>query len=196
MAVLSQAQSAQAQAGPRIFVDTSSMITPSPTGSGRLEAIRDLDDFNIYLAAAVWKKHVNVIITTDRSKADFILEGVLDHQKLLGWKSSIFDDWAAPVLAPARYRTRCGVSASGIQIRGCCFRLFGRQEQFIPWSTDRCRIDRQASEERRSHATGYRRAPGSVPAKSTGYLQTGYSDRTNSIRSAGFALGENKGFSL
>jgi hypothetical protein len=96
MAGLSHAQPTQTI--PRIFVDTASIVTPNPSSSGHLEAIRDLNDFNIYLAAAVWKKHLKVIITTDRSKADFILEGVLDHQKLLGWKSSIFDDWAAPVL--------------------------------------------------------------------------------------------------
>jgi hypothetical protein len=95
VAALSQAQSTQA--GPRIFVDTSSIF--HPTGSGQLEPVQNLDNFNIYLVAAVWKKHLNVIITTDRSKADFILEGVLDHQKLPGWKSSsIPDNRAAPVL--------------------------------------------------------------------------------------------------
>jgi hypothetical protein len=94
MAVLSPAQSARTI--PRIFVDTSSIVTPNPSRSGQLDAIRDLNEFNIYLAAAVWKKHLRVIITTDRSKADFILEGVLDHEKRLGWK--IFDSWAAPVL--------------------------------------------------------------------------------------------------
>jgi hypothetical protein len=52
---------------------------------------------NIYIAAAIQKKHVKVTITTDRSVADFVLEGVSDHRKRLGLKSSILSNLTAPV---------------------------------------------------------------------------------------------------
>jgi len=53
--------------------------------------------FNIYLAAAIQKKQVSVTLTTDRSKADYVLEGVSEHRKRLGLKQSILYDWMAPV---------------------------------------------------------------------------------------------------
>ncbi len=54
--------------------------------------------FAIYLTAAIREKNVNITVTTDRSKADFILEQTSDHLKRTGYKPSIISDWTAPVL--------------------------------------------------------------------------------------------------
>lgn len=55
--------------------------------------------FVIYLSAAIRAKHVDAVITTDRSKATYILESTSSHMKGLGRKPSIIDDWTAPVLS-------------------------------------------------------------------------------------------------
>ena len=54
--------------------------------------------FAIYLTAAIRAKNVNAIITTDRTKAAYILETTSSHMKSLGGRPSIIDDWTAPVL--------------------------------------------------------------------------------------------------
>jgi len=55
--------------------------------------------FAIYLTAAIREKHVNVVVTTDKSKADYILETTSDHiKKVPALKNSIISDWTAPVL--------------------------------------------------------------------------------------------------
>jgi hypothetical protein len=54
--------------------------------------------FGIYLTAAIQAKHVNVVVTTDKTKADYILEQTSDHMKRAGFYGSIIDDWTAPAL--------------------------------------------------------------------------------------------------
>lgn len=50
-----------------------------PIGSG----------YDIYLAAAIHKKEVPIVIVTDKSKADFELSGVTESEKA-GWAKTIF----------------------------------------------------------------------------------------------------------
>jgi hypothetical protein len=45
--------------------------------------------YDIYLAAAMHKKEVPIILVTDRTKADFELSGVTDTEKA-GWAKTIF----------------------------------------------------------------------------------------------------------
>ena len=45
--------------------------------------------YDIYLAAAIHKKKVPIIIVTDRTKADFELSGVTESEKA-GWAKTIF----------------------------------------------------------------------------------------------------------
>lgn len=45
--------------------------------------------YDIYLAAAMHKKEVPLIIVTDKSKADFELSGVTETEKA-GWAKTIF----------------------------------------------------------------------------------------------------------
>ena len=57
-------------AGSKVFVDAS-------------------DGFDTYLAAALQKKKVPVVIVADKEKADYELQGVSDHQKA-GWAKVVF----------------------------------------------------------------------------------------------------------
>jgi len=78
------ATTALAQA-PEIKVDTDAKI---PRGSrffiGAIEG-----GYDIYLAAAMHKKEVPIVIVTDKSKADFELSGVAESEKA-GWAKTIF----------------------------------------------------------------------------------------------------------
>jgi hypothetical protein len=47
------------------------------------------DGFDSYLAAALQKKKVPVVLVADKEKADYELEGVSDHQKA-GWAKVVF----------------------------------------------------------------------------------------------------------
>jgi len=40
------------------------------------------DGFDIFLTAALEKKHVPITVTTDKTKADFVLEGFSEHDKM------------------------------------------------------------------------------------------------------------------
>lgn len=47
------------------------------------------DGFDTYLAAALQKKKVPVVVVAEKEKADYELQGVSDHQKA-GWAKVIF----------------------------------------------------------------------------------------------------------
>jgi hypothetical protein len=47
------------------------------------------DGFDIYLAAALQKKKVPVVVVNEKEKADYELQGVSDHQKA-GWAKVVF----------------------------------------------------------------------------------------------------------
>jgi hypothetical protein len=68
---LSQDENARIPAGARVFI--------GPIEGG----------YDIYLAAAIHKKAVPVVITTDRTKADFELSGVTESEKA-GWAKIVF----------------------------------------------------------------------------------------------------------
>ena len=69
--------------------------TTAPVPSMRIPAnstvyINAMDkDFHTYVAAALQKKKVPLIIVNDRSKADFEINGSVDKQKA-GWAKTIF----------------------------------------------------------------------------------------------------------
>jgi len=58
-------------------------------------------DFAIYLTAAIRQKHVNVVVTTDKVKADYVLEETSDHFRNKSFfgvlNPSIISDLTAPV---------------------------------------------------------------------------------------------------
>jgi hypothetical protein len=70
---------------PELKVDTDAKI---PKGArffiGAIEG-----GYDIYLAAAMHKKEVPIVIVTDKSKADFELSGVTESEKA-GWAKTIF----------------------------------------------------------------------------------------------------------
>jgi hypothetical protein len=68
---LSQDETARIPAGARVFI--------GPIEGG----------FDIYLAAAMHKKEVPIVIVTDRSKADFEMSGVTESEKA-GWAKVVF----------------------------------------------------------------------------------------------------------
>lgn len=68
---LSQDANARIPAGARVFI-------------GSIEG-----GYDIYLAAAMHKKEVPILMTTDRSKADFELSGVTQSEKA-GWAKIVF----------------------------------------------------------------------------------------------------------
>jgi hypothetical protein len=70
-AQLSQDENARIPAGSRVFI--------GPIEGG----------YDIYLSAAMHKKGVPIVITTDRSKADFELSGVTESEKA-GWAKVVF----------------------------------------------------------------------------------------------------------
>ena len=54
--------------------------------------------FAIYLTAAIRQKHVNVIVTAERNRADYILEQTsADRRAVFAPNASIVLDWLAPV---------------------------------------------------------------------------------------------------
>jgi hypothetical protein len=68
---LSQDENARIPAGTRVFI--------GPIDGG----------YDIFLAAAMHKKEVPIIIVTDKSKADFELSGVTESEKA-GWAKVVF----------------------------------------------------------------------------------------------------------
>ena len=68
---LSQDETARIPAGARVFI--------GPIEGG----------YDIYLAAAIHKKQVPIVIVTDRSRADFELSGVTQSEKA-GWAKVVF----------------------------------------------------------------------------------------------------------
>jgi hypothetical protein len=68
---LSQDENARVPRGARVFI--------GPIEGG----------FDIYLAAAMHKKEVPIVIVTDRAKADFELSGVTESEKA-GWAKVVF----------------------------------------------------------------------------------------------------------
>jgi hypothetical protein len=66
----------------------------APAASTRIDAgsklfIEPMDGFDTYLAAAILKKKVPVMVIGDRSKADFIVSGG-SHVDKAGWAKTIF----------------------------------------------------------------------------------------------------------
>ncbi|MBV9081128.1 MAG: hypothetical protein JOZ62_00515 [Acidobacteriaceae bacterium] len=57
--------------------------------SGSKIYIEAADGFDTYLTAAFQKKHVALVVVTDKAKADYELSGVSDHQKA-GWAKIAF----------------------------------------------------------------------------------------------------------
>lgn len=70
-AQLTQDENARIPAGARVFI-------------GAIE-----NGYDIYLAAAMHKKEVPIIIVTDKAKADFELSGVTESEKA-GWAKMLF----------------------------------------------------------------------------------------------------------
>jgi len=68
---LSQDENGKVAAGARVFI-------------GAIEG-----GYDIYLAAAIHKKEVPIVVTTDKSKADFELSGVTESEKA-GWAKIVF----------------------------------------------------------------------------------------------------------
>jgi hypothetical protein len=83
--VVSLAVSGLAQQGPELSQDANATI---PAGAkvfiGGIEG-----GYDIYLAAAMHKKEVPIIMVTDRAKADFELSGVSETEKA-GWAKIVF----------------------------------------------------------------------------------------------------------
>jgi hypothetical protein len=57
--------------------------------SGSKVFVEAADGFDTYLDAALRKKHVPLVVVTDKEKADYALEGVSDHVKA-GWAKIVF----------------------------------------------------------------------------------------------------------
>lgn len=55
--------------------------------------------FNIYLAAAFYRKGVPLTVVTDKAMAGYEICAVSDHARRLGPQLPIFYDWFAPALA-------------------------------------------------------------------------------------------------
>ena len=70
-----------------IAMPATAAATLVPTGSKVY--VEAADGFDIYLAAALQKKKVPVVLVDDKSKADYELSGVSDHQKA-GWAKMVF----------------------------------------------------------------------------------------------------------
>src|SRR5881392_64796 len=68
---LSQDENGKVPKGARVFI--------GPIGNG----------FDIYLTAAIQKKEVPIVITTNQSTADFELSGVTESEKA-GWAKTVF----------------------------------------------------------------------------------------------------------
>jgi hypothetical protein len=62
---------------------------PRTVPSGSKVFVQAADGFDTYLAAALRKKHVAIMVVADKEKADYVLEGVSDHQKA-GWAKTVF----------------------------------------------------------------------------------------------------------
>ena len=62
---------------------------PKVVPSGSKVFVEATDGFDTYLDAALRKKHVPLVVVTDREKADYALEGVSDHVKA-GWAKVVF----------------------------------------------------------------------------------------------------------
>jgi len=90
-------------AGARIYIDSGTAAQAGFTNPATILPLHatmwQINDpgFAIYLTAAIRAKHVNALVTTDRSKAAYILESTSSHMKSLGVKPSIIEDWIAPV---------------------------------------------------------------------------------------------------
>ena len=59
---------------------------------------RELDQFENYLAAAIRKKKVPVVMVTDRSQADFEIVGTAERREA-GWEKRIFGEYRDDIVA-------------------------------------------------------------------------------------------------
>jgi len=59
---------------------------------------RELDQFENYLAAAIRKKKVPVVMVTDRSQADFEIVGTAERREA-GWEKKIFGEYRDDIVA-------------------------------------------------------------------------------------------------
>jgi hypothetical protein len=57
---------------------------PKTVPAGSKVFVEASDGFDIYLAAALQKKKVPVVVVSEKEKADYELQGVSDHQKASG----------------------------------------------------------------------------------------------------------------
>ncbi len=72
------------------LVITCAAIAAGPTvPAGSKVYVEAADGFDTYLAAALQKKKVPVVMVADKDKADYELSGVSDHQKA-GWAKVVF----------------------------------------------------------------------------------------------------------
>jgi hypothetical protein len=55
--------------------------------------------FNVYLAAAFYRKGVPLTVVTEKAMANYEICAVSDHERHLGNQLPIFYDWLAPVIA-------------------------------------------------------------------------------------------------
>jgi hypothetical protein len=62
---------------------------PKTVPAGSKVFVEASDGFDIYLAAALQKKKVPVVVVNEKEKADYELQGVSDHQKA-GWAKVVF----------------------------------------------------------------------------------------------------------
>jgi len=57
--------------------------------AGRKVYIEKMDGFETYLTAAIAKKKVQLVVTSDASQADYVISGVSDEKKA-GWAKIVF----------------------------------------------------------------------------------------------------------
>ena len=70
-------------------VSTDSASTPHQIERGSKVFIEPMDGFESYLAAAILKKNVPLIVVDDKAKADFIVSGT-SHIERASWAKTIF----------------------------------------------------------------------------------------------------------
>src|ERR1700743_2004492 len=71
---------------------------PAHITKGSRVFIEPMGGFETYLAAALLKKNVPVVVTDDKAKADFVISGV-SHLERAGWAKTIFISGASSASA-------------------------------------------------------------------------------------------------